>query len=98
MSFQDSPKFVIGTIDLITDSAKVACLNSKIIILAVPADAYNEVLSKIAPWIQRGAFIGCISGYGGFSWIAKHILKEKIIELDLNLWALSVFPFACRIL
>jgi hypothetical protein len=45
-----------------------------IVLIAVPPAAHREVLLKVQPHLDPGAWVGGMPGYGGFDWQARRVL------------------------
>ena len=45
---------------------------SEVVVLVLPAFAYEAPLRQIAPYLERGAWVGAIPARGGFDYCAAH--------------------------
>lgn len=61
------------------------------ILVALPSDAREEVLQRIAPYVSPGAWVGSLPGFGGFDWLARSILGESA-----RLFGTQRVPFVCH--
>jgi hypothetical protein len=68
---------------------------SNVILIPLPSFAYFDVLKRISKYISPGTFIGATPGQGGFDYIARHVLGDKMN--DTNLFSIMPMPFNCRI-
>ena len=69
---------------------------SEVVVLVLPAFAHEATLRQIAPYLERGAWVGAIPARGGFDYCAVPILQEEGRE-DVALFGLQTLPWACRI-
>jgi NAD/NADP octopine/nopaline dehydrogenase, alpha-helical domain len=93
----DVGKPVTGIPGLISgDPAKVVP-GCKVILFALPADRHENYLRQMAPYIQKGTFIGSMPGEGGFDLCVRHVLGNDCAD-TCTLFTLDTLPWACRIL
>ena len=69
---------------------------SELVVLVLPAFAHEVTLRQIAPFLDRGAWVGAIPARGGFDYCAAHVFAE-IDRLDVQIFGLQTLPWACRI-
>jgi NAD/NADP octopine/nopaline dehydrogenase, alpha-helical domain len=69
---------------------------SDVVVLVLPAFAHEATLRQIAPYLERGAWVGAIPARGGFDYCGAPILQEEGRE-DVALFGLQTLPWACRI-
>lgn len=69
---------------------------SDIVLLVLPAFAHETTLRQIAPYLDRGAWVGAVPARGGFDYCAASVLQEANRE-DVVLFGLQTLPWACRI-
>jgi hypothetical protein len=69
---------------------------SEVVVLVLPAFAHEATLRQIAPYLERGAWVGAIPARGGFDYCAALVLQEEGRE-DVALFGLQTLPWACRI-
>jgi len=62
-----------------------------------PAHIHEELLQKIAPFVEKDSFVGTIFGQGSFAWAAYSILKNRIKKDNITIWALLTIPSICKI-
>eukprot|EP00357_Protocruzia_adherens_P017510 CAMPEP_0115006692 /NCGR_PEP_ID=MMETSP0216-20121206/20666_1 /TAXON_ID=223996 /ORGANISM="Protocruzia adherens, Strain Boccale" /LENGTH=431 /DNA_ID=CAMNT_0002373353 /DNA_START=13 /DNA_END=1308 /DNA_ORIENTATION=+ len=86
-----------GRLSVITDLPSEALYRVKVVILATPSHIYPEMLEKIAPYVEEGAFIGCIYGAGGFQWACEKYLGSRIQQQNLTLFGMFNVPFICKV-
>jgi len=87
---------VIGKPDIISDNAADVIPDSNLIIVPVPALAYESLLREIKPYISSGTVIGATPGMGGFDWILKQIFRQKYN--DIIAFSMVPMPWNCRII
>ena len=66
------------------------------VVLVLPAFAHEATLRQIAPFLDRGAWVGVIPARGGFDYSAVQILETQG-RGDVGLFGLQTLPWACRI-
>lgn len=69
---------------------------SEVVVLVLPAFAHEATLRQIAPYLERGAWVGAIPARGGFDYCAVPILQEEGRQ-DVAIFGLQTLPWACRI-
>jgi hypothetical protein len=69
---------------------------SEMVVLVLPAFAHESTLRQIAPYLDRGAWVGAVPARGGFDYCAVRILQEYGQD-NLVLFGLQTLPWACRI-
>jgi len=69
---------------------------SQVVVLVLPAFAHEATLRQIAPYLERGAWVGAIPARGGFDYCAVPVLQEQGRE-DVTLFGLQTLPWACRV-
>lgn len=71
---------------------------SQLLILCLPAQAYDENLAAVAPHMDRGAVIGTISASNGFDWCVDAAMASAGRRADsYGVFALINLPWVCRI-
>jgi opine dehydrogenase len=79
--------------NIITDDPLVSVKDADIIFITVPSHARAEILRKISPYVKENAWVGGVPGSGGFEWIAKTLLGDKV-----NIFGLQRVPYISRII
>jgi len=69
---------------------------TKLFLICAPANAHPELLTAIAPFVEKGAWIGALYAQGGFDWAVKHCLGPKFPELGATFGLLNI-PWICKI-
>jgi hypothetical protein len=69
---------------------------SGVVVLVLPAFAHESTLYQIAPYLDKGAWVGAIPARSGFDYCAAHVLAETG-RTDVRLFGLQTLPWACRI-
>jgi hypothetical protein len=69
---------------------------SEMVLLVLPAFAHEPTLRQVAPFLDRGAWVGAIPARGGFDYCAAWLLAE-LGRTDVHLFGLQTLPWACRI-
>jgi hypothetical protein len=69
---------------------------SGLVVLVLPAFAHDPTLRQIAPFLDRGAWVGAIPARGGFDYSAASVLEAQG-RGDVGLFGLQTLPWACRI-
>jgi len=61
-----------------------------------PAHIHEEILKKIAPFVEKDSFVGTLYGQGSFAWTAYAILKNRLQKDNITIWALLNVPSICK--
>jgi hypothetical protein len=69
---------------------------SEVVVLVLPAFAHESTLHQIAPYLDRGAWVGAIPARGGLDYCAAFAL-HKAGRKDVAIFGLQTLPWACRI-
>ncbi len=94
--YMSDGRTVIGKPDIISSNAADVIPDSNLIIMPVPALAYESLLREIKPYITSGTVIGATPGMGGFDWVLKRIFGEKYA--DITAFSMVPMPWNCRII
>jgi hypothetical protein len=84
----------VGYITEITDDPSRVIPQSNIIMFTLPSFAREEILFKIAPYIQANTLIGAFPGTGGFDEEVKQVLYHK----KINIFSAQRVPYIARII
>lgn len=87
---------ILGKPSLISNSAAQAVKGCDVVLLPLPSFAYENVLREISPHLTDGAFVGVTPGQGGFDWVARKVVGDKVFR-RMNWFAILPMPFNCRI-
>lgn len=79
--------------NIITDDPFVSVKDADVIFITVPSHARAEMLKKISPYVKENSWVGGVPGSGGFEWIAKALLGDKV-----NIFGLQRVPYISRII
>lgn len=71
--------------------------DADIVILAVPAFAHAEVLSRIKPHISETTTIGCLPTRGGLEFEASQLVREVRAGRCRRLFGLQTLPWSTRV-
>lgn len=74
---------------------KDAVMGSKVILLALPAFAHEQILKQIAEYISPATWIGAVPARGGFDLCVHDVFKKRISEISV--FGFQTLPWACRI-
>lgn len=86
-----------GDLELIGRVAEASSDPAKVIpgcdaiLIAVPSDAREDVLRRIAPYVSPSTWVGSLPGFGGFDWLARSILGP-----EARLFGTQRVPFVCH--
>lgn len=75
---------VSGPLAVVTSDFAEAVSGSRLIFICTPLQTRQTLLSGIAPFLEDGAWVGGIPGFGGFDWEAARILGERAIIFGLQ--------------
>ena len=71
----------------------------QILILCLPAQAYEDNVRDIAPFVDEGAVIGTICASNGVDWCIDAVMKKmNRSQNSYGIFALQNLPWACRII
>jgi hypothetical protein len=69
---------IVGKIKKASNNAVDVIPQADIILISLPFFALNEIMDKISPYIKSNAWVGAFPGLGGFYWLARKKLGQKI--------------------
>ena len=79
-----------GYISTISSKPEEVIPGSNLIIMCSPVCAYDEILSKIAPYVDRGSHIGSLFGQG-----CSHFLAQSLLA-NAYFFEFQTIPWICR--
>jgi opine dehydrogenase len=82
---------LIGRVDHASSDPAEVIPGADAVLIAVPFNAREEVLWRIAPYMSPESWIGSFPGFGGFDWLARSILGP-----DAALFGTQRVPFVCH--
>jgi len=85
-----------GELNLVSSEPSEVIPGSDLVLVAAPANAHPDILSTIAPFIDKGCSVGAIFAQGGFDWAAKHAFGESFKNIGV-LFGLQNIPWICKI-
>lgn len=91
------PKIFIGQLNIVASDGELVSIGTKVFIICGPAHIHLDLLRKIAPFVEKNAFVGTLYGQGGFDWMANHVLGSKIKSHNITLFGLQNIPSICKI-
>lgn len=68
----------------ITNDAKKALCNAKIILCTYPAHVRKKFIENYGNFIESGSFLGFIPGYGGSEYLCKSLIQNGVIVFGLQ--------------
>ncbi len=80
-----------GAIETATDDPAVALAGAEIVFITTPANIFKEILGRIQPHVESGAWVGALPGTGGFDWIARETLGP-----GTRVFGFQRAPYVCR--
>ena len=51
---------ITGKINIVSDNAKLISAGTKIFIVCAPSNVHEALVRKVAPYIEKGAYIGAL--------------------------------------
>jgi len=54
-------------------------------------------LRQIAPYIEPNSFVGTLFAQGGFDWMAKSVLGDRIEKENITVFGFLNIPWICKI-
>eukprot|EP00756_Hemistasia_phaeocysticola_P007007 Hpha_TRINITY_DN14086_c0_g1::TRINITY_DN14086_c0_g1_i1::g.43990::m.43990 len=94
----DGNEVVRGVPSCVSENAIDVVPGAEVIILALPALAYEVNLRAIAPFVDEGAIIGTLCASGGFDWVVDAVMRDVGRKpSSYTLFAIQNLPWACRI-
>ena len=83
---------LVGNVAVIDERPEHCVPDADLVMLAVPAFARGEVLARIAPHVRPEAWVGSLSGTGGFDWQAQAALGR-----ETRVFAFQRAPWVARV-
>ena len=77
---------------LVTDNPELAVKGAGIVLLCLPGYAIKPVLESIAPYVEKGSFVGSVFSSTGFFFEA-----QKVFDGNVSLWGFQRVPFIARV-
>ncbi len=97
-SDDDGGEVVVGVPRAISQHASDVVPDCELIILCLPALAFDENAADIAPFVDEGAMIGAICGTNGVDWCIDAAMAAVGRSPDTyGVFALQNLPWACRV-
>lgn len=87
---------IVGNLNLVSSDPQEVCKGTKFFLICGPAHIHEEILKKIAPFIEKDSFVGTLYGQGSFAWTAYAILKNRLKKDNITIWALLNVPSICK--
>lgn len=84
---------VIGKLCFVSDNPNDVIPRADVIFLSLPSYANLEVLTRISPFVREDTWVGSLPGTGGFDWLCKKILGNKV-----RIFGLQRVPYISRII
>jgi hypothetical protein len=81
-----------ATLEVVTNDASQIIPNSDVILVACPSFAFDDILHKIAPFVNKQTIVGALPGTGCFDYFCKKYLDPKI-----TFFSSQRVPYICRI-
>ncbi len=79
--------------------AKQVVPGCQILIMCLPAQAYEDNIRDVAPYVDDGAVIGTICASNGFDWCIDAAMEKVGRSPDsYGVFALQNLPWACRVI
>ncbi len=72
-----------------------AVMGSKVILLALPAFAHEQILKQIAEYISPDTWVGAVPARGGFDLCVHDVFKKR--KSEISVFGFQTLPWACRI-
>jgi hypothetical protein len=95
---EDGGEIVHGAPAAISKNAGDVVPGCELIILCLPALAFDENAAAIAPFVDQGAMIGAICGTNGVDWCIDAAMASVGRTPDsYGVFALQNLPWACRV-
>ncbi len=82
---------VRGRVARATADAAEATRGADVVLVAVPAVARREVLTRLRPHLAPEAWVGGLPGFGGFAWQVRQVLGRA-----QPVFGFQRVPFVCR--
>lgn len=73
-----------GHIAMVTNETRAAVEGAELVLVCTPLQSRPELLRTMAPWVDRGAFVGGIPGFGGFERYAEQALGDRVTIFGLQ--------------
>ncbi len=82
----------------VSKEAKDVVPGCEVLILCLPAMAYDDHLRAVAPYVDQGAWIGTICAANGFDWCVDEAMAAVGRAPDsYRVFSLQNLPWACRV-
>ena len=78
-----------------SDDPKLVSRGTKLFIICAPSNVHEVLLRRVAPYIEKGAFIGVLYTQGGFDWMCHHVLGDRLKTDNLTIFGLYTIPAIC---
>jgi hypothetical protein len=85
-----------GRLNKVSDKPEEIAPGCNIFFICAPANAHPHLLKAIAPYVDKGPWVGALYAQGGFDWAAKAAFGTKFDELGV-LFGLQNIPWICKI-
>ncbi|KRX04703.1 6-phosphogluconate dehydrogenase, C-terminal-like [Pseudocohnilembus persalinus] len=87
----------IGKINVKSSDPSQLGKGTKLWIIGGPAHVHETILRQIAPYIEANSFVGTLFAQGGFDWMAKSVLGDRIQKENITVFGLLNIPWLCKI-
>ncbi len=94
----DDHLVVHGVPDRVSKHAEEVVPGCEVLVLCLPAEAYDENVQAAAPYVDPGAMIGTICAANGFDWCVDAAMAAVGRAPDsYGVFSLQNLPWACRV-
>lgn len=88
---------LIGKINKCSNNPADFGKDVKLWIIGAPAHVHYDILKKIAPFVQKDAFVGTLFSQGGFHWMCRDVFGKRLVEENITCFGLFTIPWLCKI-
>jgi len=68
----------------VTSDHKIAIRDADMILCTVPADAREECIEKISPFLKSGSYLGFVPGCGGSEFMCRELIDKGVIIFGIQ--------------
>lgn len=86
-----------GTVNIVSSDGEIVSRGTQVFIICGPAHIHIDLMKKIAPYVEKNAFVGTLYGQGGSDWMASHVFGPKLKSHNITVFGLQNIPSICKI-
>lgn len=85
----------IGHLNVVSNDPAAVSKGTNIFICCGPANIHPIVMSQVAPYVEKNAWMGTLFAQGGFDWAVKHSMGKYFSQVAV-VFGMQNIPWICK--